>query len=108
MTHQDTPTKWADMTPEEKGALLLARHEGKVIQRSYGGAWETVDALFFNQLAYRIKPEPKRETVTMTGYKVNGWYFAKKNSQALDTHRITFDTINGEPDCATIRMERLT
>jgi hypothetical protein len=27
----DTPKLWRDMTPEEKGALLLAHHEGKVI-----------------------------------------------------------------------------
>jgi hypothetical protein len=31
------PKLWRDMTPEEKGALLLAAHEGKVIE--YDGAW---------------------------------------------------------------------
>jgi len=67
MTHQDTPTTWADMTPE-----------------------------------------PKRETVTMSGYNIGYWYFGSDSLIDRDTHRITFETIDGEPDCATIRMERLT
>jgi len=104
----DTPTKWADMTPEEKGALLLAKHEGVVIQRLSGGLWVEVNPNWSPLGAYRVNPEPKRETVTMVGYEINGWYFAEKNSQAVDTHRITFDTIDGEPDCASIRMELLT
>jgi len=108
MTHQDKPTLWADMTPEEKGALLLAKYEGKVIQRSYVGAWETVDAPFFHGSAYRIKPELKRETVTMNGCHIESWTFGSEFLIDRDTHRITFETIDGEPDCATIRMERLT
>jgi hypothetical protein len=97
------------MTHEEKGALLLAKFEGKVIQRSYGGAWETVDAPFFHGLAYRIKPEPERETVTMNAFNGREYHWsASFQSTSFDTHRITFDTIDGEPDCSTIRMERLT
>jgi len=36
-----TPKLWRDMTPEEKGALMLAAHEGKVIEWSYGLPWNT-------------------------------------------------------------------
>jgi len=109
MTHQDTPTIWADMTPEEKGALLLAHHEGKVIQKSYGGAWGTSDALFFHSSAYRVKPVTKGETVTMDGSNKSGnvWFFGEYDVWN-ETHRITFETIDGEPDCDTIFMERLT
>jgi len=106
MTNQDTPTIWADMTPEEKGALLLAKHEGNNIQRSYSGAWETVHQPFFHGLAYRVKPEPKRETMTLYG-RGHVWV-ASFQCALYDTHRITFDTIDGEPDCTTICMERLT
>ena len=86
MTNQDTPTLWADMTPEQKGARLLAK----------------------DREAYRVNPEPKRETVTMSGYNVGYWYFGSECLIDRDTHQITFDTINGEPDCTTIRMDRLT
>jgi len=114
MTNQDTPTIWADMTPEQKGALLLAHHEGKTIQRSYSGVWATVHQPFFHGLAYRIKPEPKRETAALYGRMYtstvypDGVFDADHRPRcAGDTHLITFDTINGEPDCTTIRMERL-
>jgi len=108
MTNQDTPKIWADMTPEEKGELLLADQEGKMIQMFENYRWaRALTPQWYRWVAYRVEPEPKRETVTMVGYEIRGWYFAKKNSQAVDTHRITFDTIDGEPDCDTICMERL-
>jgi hypothetical protein len=64
----DTPKLWRDMTPEEKGALLLAEHEGRVIQYyNQEGHWSslTVRPVWFEDGAYRIRPEPKRETVTL-------------------------------------------
>ena len=115
MTHQDTPTIWADMTPEQKGALLLAGHEGWDIQSFRDDKWITVIAVFFHSSAYRVRPEPKRETVTLYGRIYisktypDGVFDADRHPlRAGDTHQITLDTIDGEPDCATIRMERLT
>jgi hypothetical protein len=106
----DTPTRWGRMTSEEKGALLLARHEGEVIEyynlcgtwRTYGGG---IERLFYDSDAYRIKPEPKREMVTLHGC---GFYWEQSEQPCpSDTHRITFDTIDGEPDCDSIKMEKL-
>jgi len=97
MTDQDTPTIWADMTPEEKGALLLADHERKPIEVFHSGKWcPRIHGGFGGQSGYRIKPEPKRETESRHMYHNINKYIA------------TFDTIDGEPDCSTIRMERLT
>ena len=84
------PKLWRDMTPEEKGALLLAAHEGKVIQyqTNYGG-WLTKNLRWWNDFAYRIKPEPKVETIERF------WY----------DHRFTFNLIDGKANCNSVKME---
>ena len=62
----DKPKLWRDMTPEEKGALLLAAHDGFPVQSDYGCGWEAcAEPLWFDSSAYRIRPEPKVETVTL-------------------------------------------
>ena len=116
----DTPTIWENKTPEQKGALLLAEHEGRELQAlavDHDGTTWVIKRRnqWHDGIAYRIKPEPKRERtalygrVYITNTYPNGVFDADRNPrQAGDTHRITFDTIDGEPDCATIRMERLT
>ncbi len=97
----DKPKRWRDMTDEERGALLLAEHEGKVIE-----VWQE-DLMCFDEPfnsglpfrswhAYRIRPEPKRETVTITNFHENA-----------RGHSITFDTIDGKPDCDSVKMEEL-
>lgn len=57
----DTPKLWRDMTPEEKGALLLARHEGKVIEYwsvHHEGGWiDIFPQGWFDDKAYRVKPD---------------------------------------------------
>lgn len=62
---------WKDMTPEEKGALLLAYHEGKVIEWCYGfcepstfrvdgsSAKGGMEPCWDPKCYYRVKPEPK-------------------------------------------------
>jgi hypothetical protein len=69
----DTPKLWRDMTPEEKGALLLAQHEGKAIEcldpSNESDVWDALEPSWFEDLAYRVKPEPKNETAT---YICNG------------------------------------
>ena len=58
---------WKDMTPEEKGALLLAYHEGKVIEHTLwsGNGWFEIRKDYegrvgwYDDLAYRVKPEPR-------------------------------------------------
>lgn len=106
----DNPIAWGEMTPEEKGALLLAHHEGKLIQvyRSLDEAWESIKSPNWSEChAYRVRPEPKRETVRVSGrvFPNGQWVFG--TSCKSDTHCITFDTIDGEPDCSSIRMEKI-
>jgi len=50
---------WGDMTPEEKGALLLAHHEKPgSVEFLYADEWVTSEHLgWLDDTAYRIKPE---------------------------------------------------
>jgi hypothetical protein len=101
----DTPKLWKDMTPEEKGALLLAHHEGKVIEASDSKSnWHPVKkATWFEDLAYRIKPEPQRETVVL--YWKAGMGAFSSWARPHSTHRITFDAIDGKPEPSSIKIE---
>ena len=101
----DTPKLWRDMTPEEKGALLLAHHEGRDLEywRRGSGGWASCPSLgIYDNKAYRIKHEPKVETVTIYGRPDVQWVLEQCKH---DTHKITFTTIDGKPDCASIKME---
>ena len=103
------PKLWKDMTPEEKGALLLAAHEGKVIEYGYSGSdfcrVKPDDGKWVDGYNYRVKPEPYRRQVSL--------YFGELKQGALvsrvrtDTHRITFDLVDGKPDCNSVKMESL-
>lgn len=113
----DAPKLWRDMTPEEKGALLLAHHEGKVIEWSGVSAitgeftvWDKCDddclwdgTHLGDGFAYRVQPDPVRETVTLYG-KGRKWRCVLVEDF---THRITFDTIDGKPDLTSIKMEEV-
>jgi hypothetical protein len=78
------PKTWRDMTPEERGALLLAHHEGKVIETWFRGAWiNKGHGGWGKQNAYRIRPEPKRETVT------------RHLSHAGVAYPVTIDVVDG-------------
>lgn len=67
----DEPKKWGEMTDAEKGALLLAHHEGKVIESWSGigspvkgiGEWGHCDEddLWISLDFYRVKPREPRE-----------------------------------------------
>lgn len=54
------PTLWCDMTDAQKGELLLAIHEGKVIEArgdATSGEWKamTNGVYFLDYCAYRIR-----------------------------------------------------
>lgn len=93
---------WKDMTPEEKGALLLAYHEGKVIEflSRMTGKWG------------KPAPKPVVKEVVMYG-KVgeannsSNYFWNGCDKQDTDTHKITFNIVEGVPDCNSIRMEKL-
>jgi hypothetical protein len=102
---EPTPTIWRDMTPEQKVALLLAHHEGEVVEYLRGNAWEETTPSWYDSFAYRIRPEPVRKTVTLYGAGFE-WGQAELPS-AEDTHRITFNLVDGKPDCTSIKMEEV-
>lgn len=73
---EETPKLWRDMTPEEKGALLLAYHEGKVIEGRNEdwkvGVWTIAKPNWNNHSAYRIKPE-------RTKSEWSAWFVSKQD-----------------------------
>jgi hypothetical protein len=114
----DTPKLWRDMTPEEKGALLLAHHEGKDIE-IFGlvcpDKWYETVVLWYDDCAYRIKTEPKRETVTAklciddrnTSLHMRPYYSNHKYGEDHFYFSMTFDTIDGKLDPASIKIEEI-
>lgn len=107
----DTPKLWRDMTPEEKGALLLAHHEGKAIECIGGGIdfYMDCDPAWLNDWSYRVKPEPLRETIKILtdGTAAELCDFFRLPEVSNPTHCITFNTLDGIPDCASVKMEKL-
>ena len=102
------PTLWCDMAPEEKGALLLAHHDGKVIEAwMYKEKWLALEPEWIDDIAYRIKPEPKVEVVVLENDRNGGRSFYEDSGTHKSTHRITFNLIDGEPDCDSIKMEKV-
>lgn len=96
---EDTPTKWGDMTPEQKGALLLAHHEGKTIECycfREGQFTTTHEPYLFDGVAYRIKPEPKVEVVHLMNFH-----------EKAKGHAIVFTVVDGVPDCNSVKMEAI-
>lgn len=110
---EDTTTKtWGEMTGAEKGVVALGFVQGKVIECHSTGMnvwYPHVGSDFLDNFAYRIKPEPKRETVEKFGCSdcTGNWIFGSGPAGHGDTHRITFDTLDGEPDLSSIRMEKI-
>jgi hypothetical protein len=101
------PKTWGEMTPAEKGELLLAHHEGQTIEwsdpRDREDTWDSESiVLWVDFMAYRIRSEV--ETVTMYG-SVNRLFSGCRVGP--DTHEITYDVIDGEPDCNSIKMRKL-
>ena len=53
-----------------------------------------------------MKPEPVTVTLEGNNTKSLGWIFGSRHPKDT-THRITFDLIDGEVDCSSIKMEKL-
>ena len=103
----DEPRPWSELTRAEKGELLLAEHEGKDIQvKASETLWVGKTPGFSGIGVYRIKPEPVVDTSTCWWGNYMG--FTNGIQSSRDTHRITFETIDGEPDVTSIKMEKLT
>lgn len=98
------------MTPEEKGALLLAHHEGKTIEYKNSQTprfdWRECNEVpaWAGHCQYRVKPEPVVETITKYG---NQSGFFQTQAGRCDTHKLTFNVVDGEIDCSSVKMEKL-
>lgn len=93
---------WGGMTPEEKGALLLAHHEGKTIQFMGTIGWVDDDRPFeYKSLEYRIKPEePKIEEKVFDEVHIKAdtfpWTFSIKGEKTIKgTTTVTYT--DGKP-----------
>lgn len=109
MKVEETEMKtWGEMTDAEKGALLLAHHEGKEIEYygEVGDSWRLVNNPgWYDDTPYRVKQVKSITEVYMYFQYNTGPYFSL--SKADQTHKITFNTIDGEPDCSSIKMEKV-
>ena len=88
------------MYPQYKGKRMVGNSDGGVSFDNGNGFCG--DALHIFRIVSRAsdRPKPKVETVTMSGNDVRFSGFFK-------CHRITFNLIDGEPDCTSIKMEKL-
>jgi hypothetical protein len=94
---------WADMTPEAQGALLLAEHNGKIIEDFDGFDWG-VSAFsgWYDHIKYRVKPaEPVVVTHELFGQQKSFWRGPQAKS---DTHKMSYNTIDDVIDCASVKM----
>lgn len=98
---------WKDMTNEEKGALLLAYHEGAVIEY-YGrgsGTWKLVvdnKPAWFDNEYYRVQP---RTTTHQIWWAPHGATVFKPHFADPYTQLITF-TLKGD-ECIDVKVEEL-
>ena len=105
-TADETPKTWGEMSDAEKGTLLLAKHEGKVIEYGYSGPYflheKPNDGKWVEIYLYRIKPEPVVETVVMyASDKMKGFGLCRGDKSV---HKLTFKKIDGEIDYTTVKM----
>jgi hypothetical protein len=107
----ENPKLWRDMTDAEKGALLLAWHRREEIEMLFcSGEWVTVTPQWAPNRAYRIRPEPNREKVTLrynqSLLRYSIW-MTPDDAIPKNMPDITFDLIDGKPDLASVKMEEL-
>lgn len=103
------PITFENLSDAEKGALLLAEHNGEIVQiyserHKEGWTKKSNRFMFNNHHQYRIKPAPKKTTIyfrkmecgvwTATGYK-----FAE--------YTLTFDEVDGVPITSSVKMEEV-
>ena len=100
---------WGEMTPEEQGALLLAHHNGSTIQMLWwSGIWFTRDEPNWSpNVSYRQCMPIEPVVVTHEFYGAADTSFLGDFTAGCDTHKITFNTSDGEPDCESVLMTKL-
>lgn len=104
------PIKWKTLLPSQKGALLLGRHEGRKIWVYAGPTrrWiEMGDEDFDDDMAYCMDAGPFKRTVELYFFKDEESGEWRHWDGVKSTHVIRFEESDGEPDCDSVKMERL-
>lgn len=90
-------TAFGLLPPEVQEAMKAAYEAGALVEFFNGEEWDFPRGpVWVKGYTYRIKPAPKRETVTLYASKGDTWA-ASWSRMPDDTHRLTFDVIDGEP-----------
>lgn len=96
---------WGDWTAVAKGAVLLAKQEGRTIESNASGEWMKCDPQWLPNVVYRAEAQPVVETVTLYGHEYEGlWHFEQGEADG-DTHCFTFTTEDGKPATGTFRND---
>lgn len=100
----DAPKTWGEMTDAEKGALLLARYEGGVVEAYLDGGWRVSQAAYCwdHDRAYRIRPEPKVWGEMTEGMTLRDWFAGQSLKWA--GHGEWF---SNDPKCAAERAYKM-
>lgn len=101
---------WGALTNAEKGALLLAAHEGKKIEFcAKSGVWTRVwrncIPNWSDKIAYRISPEPVVENITLYGGYDGKFEYFDSEPAPKDTRKLTLPMKEGEPVTGTYTSE---
>jgi len=97
---------WNDMTPEAQGSLLLSEHNGAIIQFFCLDEWILdSDPNWWYARKYRVKPAaPVVVTHEIYGRHERNWNWVR---DSLDTHTITYNTLDGVVDCSSVVMTKI-
>ena len=94
---RDEQVAWREMDDTEKGALLLARHEGKTIERCVNDEWVSYQGSIEPDGAYRIKPEPIVAYRTM--FCTSDGYEWSDICLAAHARSVDFPLVDGKIPC---------
>lgn len=102
-------TPFALLDQATKDALEQCAVSGAPLEYiSYDGKWKTRETktprYFHPGYTYRAKPAPVVEKVTLRG---GTYYFGGVQACKNAPYEITFNLVDGEVDCSSIKMEKL-
>lgn len=106
------PTLLKDMSDDEAGKILKAFLKGESLEVynpcGFRMWMDHVSGTFNENVSYRVKAKPVVKQITLFGGGVpNMVWCPDRRGADLDTHIITYTEIDGEPDCDSVKMEKL-
>lgn len=84
----------------------LQSHGGPYEMLCHSGEWLQVPQLqWLGANTYRVKPAPKRETVTRKGFVCASGWVSGYSLNGTPPVTVTFETVDGVMDLSTYRLE---